>query len=369
MLSIIVPCYNESNTLRTCIEAVVRVAWGEIPIEILIVDDGSRDQSREIAKELMESYPCVRLICHQKNQGKGAAIRTGISEVRGDFVAIQDADLEYSPKDLRRLLEPLLSGDADVVIGSRFLSSEPHRVLHFWHSMGNKCLTLLSNMFTDMNLTDMETCYKVFRREVIQSISLTENRFGFEPEIVAKVADLRCRVYEMGVSYRGRTFEEGKKIGWKDGIRAVYCIVRYNAHKASVPVQFLFYLLIGGTCAISNFILFAFLIYMGISVFSSAIAAFLLAAILNYWLCIKTMFRSGVRWSPGREFGLYWVVVLIVALFDARLTILGIDLGLAPWTSKVMATFLSLVGNFVGRRFLVFPEKGRLHWSKSSGHS
>jgi dolichol-phosphate mannosyltransferase len=223
-LSVIIPCYNEERTLNNCVKKVLGIASETLSLEVLIVDDCSKDRSLEIARELEKQYPEVSVLCHEKNMGKGAALRTGFGTATGDFVAVQDADLEYDPMDLKRLLLPLMAGKADVVLGSRFLSSGAHRVLYFWHSLGNRFLTFLSNMFSDLNLTDMETCYKVFRREVIKSINIEEDRFGFEPEIVAKLASMRLRVYEMGISYYGRTYEEGKKIGAKDGFRAIYCI-------------------------------------------------------------------------------------------------------------------------------------------------
>jgi glycosyltransferase involved in cell wall biosynthesis len=194
--------------------------------EIIVVDDGSKDRSREILASIDNAK--VRVVLHDVNQGKGAALRTGFQHATSEFVIVQDADLEYDPSEYPLVLEPLLDDRADVVFGSRFLSGRPHRVLYFWHSLGNKFLTLMSNMFTDLNLTDMETCYKCFRREVIQSITIEENRFGFEPEITAKLAKSRVRIYEVGISYSGRTYDEGKKIGWRDGVRAVYCIVRYS---------------------------------------------------------------------------------------------------------------------------------------------
>ena len=228
LLSIVIPCYNEEKTLERIIDRVIRLKAEDLDLELIIVDDCSKDKSLETARYLASRHPEIRVLGHEVNRGKGAALRTGFRAATGDYVAVQDADLEYDPMELRELLVPLLDGRADVVYGSRFLSGRPHRVLYFWHSIGNAFLTLLSNMFTDLNLTDMETCYKVFRREVIQSIDLVENRFGFEPEVTARLAKAGVRIFEVPISYSGRTYAEGKKISWRDGVAAFWHIVRFN---------------------------------------------------------------------------------------------------------------------------------------------
>jgi len=225
LASIVIPCFNEEKTIKEVLERVL--ASKIVSREIIVVDDCSTDGTRSLLEGPLR-HLVDQVYYHEVNLGKGAALRTGIEAARGDVIIIQDADLEYDPQDYEKLVAPILADKADVVYGSRFAGGESHRVLYFWHALGNKFLTLVSNMFTDLNLTDMETGYKVFRKEVIESISIEENRFGFEPEITAKVARLGCRIYEVGISYSGRAYLEGKKIGWKDGLRALWCIFKYN---------------------------------------------------------------------------------------------------------------------------------------------
>ena len=224
-LSIVMPCYNEITTIDSIVQAVKNMPYHNK--EIIIIDDCSTDGTREKLKNKIE--PVVnKVIYHNHNQGKGAALRSGIKAATGDIIIIQDADLEYDPNEIPMVIQPILDGKADVVFGSRFMGGQPHRVVYFWHMVGNKILTTISNMFTNINLTDIETCYKAFKRDILQSIELEENRFGFEPEITVKIAKKKVRIYEVGISYYGRTYEEGKKIGWKDGFRAIYCILKYS---------------------------------------------------------------------------------------------------------------------------------------------
>ena len=365
-LSVVIPCYNEEKTLEACVESLLAIKDETLELEIIIVDDCSKDKSLEVASNLVARIPGLRLLRHERNMGKGAALRTGFTGATGDFVAIQDADREYDPMDLKRLLVPLRNGVADVVLGSRFLSVGYHRVLYFWHSLGNQFLTLMSNMLTDLNLTDMETCYKVFRRDVIQSIQLEENRFGFEPEVVAKIAQMRLRVYEMGISYFGRTYAEGKKIGARDGWRALYCILKYNLPRVPVAIQFLFYIFIGGFSAIVNFLLFMALYHMGQGVVASALTAFFLAAFVNYYLSVKVLFRHQAKWKTFTEIAVFLGVVSVVGIIDMYCTRFFIVAGLPPSIAKLVSTAIGLVLNFAGRRFFVFPEKANPDWKPQS---
>ena len=245
--------------MEQCVLKLLEISNKDFEIEIIVVDDCSNDNSYQIAIELAKKNTEISVCKHKLNLGKGAAIRTGLKKITGDFVAIQDADLEYNPKDLKKLLVPLINNDADVVLGSRFLTDGIHRVLYFWHYIGNRFLTLLSNLFTNLNISDMETCYKVYRRHILEEIELKENRFGFEPEIVAKISHRNLRIYETGISYYGRTYEEGKKIKPIDGLKAIYYIIYYNAYKSHWSVQLVLFSIIWLLTNAIDYILYSLL--------------------------------------------------------------------------------------------------------------
>ncbi len=359
LLSVVIPCYNEEKTLEECVARVQDIADDQLSLEIIIVDDCSRDKSLQLARSLAEKHEGVIVLTHEVNQGKGAALRTGFAHATGDYVAVQDADLEYDPNDLKQLLGPLQSNKADVVLGSRFLSAGAHRVFYFWHSMGNKFLTLLSNMYTDLNLTDMETCYKIFKREIIQSIEIKENRFGFEPQIVSDIAHRRLRIYEMGISYDGRSYAEGKKIGVRDGFRAIYCIFRYNAYRSATALQFLLYLLIGGCAAGVNLVFFGLFLSVFSSLSGAVLSAFFLSAVVDYLLCISLLFRRGARWSKQQEVFVYAAVAMVIGGIDLYLTQALVQTGVGPLWSKLISSLCCLVPAFIGRKYFVFLETVR----------
>ena len=360
-LSLVVPCYNEEKTLARCIERVMRLQSDTLHLEIIIVDDCSQDRSLETALALAKAHPQISVLQHDRNQGKGAALRTGFLHATGDFVGIQDADDEYNPLEYITLLAPLLDGRADVVFGSRYLRPDTRRVLYFWHTQMNRVLTFCSNMFTDLGITDMETCYKLFKREIIQDIApkLRENRFGFEPEVTALVAEKKCRVYECAISYNPRTYEEGKKIGWKDGLRALYCIFHYGAHRAPMPMQVAIYLFIGIVAALVNIGCFTGLLSAGFSMGAAIAAAFIRAAAVNDLLCITHLFQHKAYWSTAGELIAYTGTVAVMGLLDYAVTTGLLTLGLLPFWAKAWATVVGFAGNFIFRRWLVFREKTR----------
>jgi len=362
LLTVVVPCYNEEQTLEKCISRILAIQDQSLQVEIIIVDDCSTDSSAEIAQRLTAEYSRIAYYRHERNKGKGAALRTGFQRATGDYVAIQDADLEYNPQDLKKLLDPLRKDNADVVFGSRFLSGNEHRVLYFWHSLGNNLLTLLSNMLTDLNLTDMETCYKVFKRDIIQSLDLKEDRFGFEPEVVAKLAQLRVRIYEMGISYYGRTYAEGKKIGMRDGWRAVYCTLKYNLPKAPWPFQFFFYLGVGGFSVFINFAIFLKLRHAGMNINWSALTAFMSAAAVDYYLSITLLFRHKARWNSFGEIIIFLTVACSVHYAAPVMTRFLWTVGFTAAWAQSLSLAAGLALNFAGRRWIVFPEPTNPDW-------
>ncbi len=356
-LSLIIPCYNEEKNLQSCVERCFALKEAGVELELIIVDDCSTDKSYAVAHELSKKYSnIITLYKHEVNRGKGAALRTGLIKATGDMVGIQDADAEYSPTDYLVLMKPILDNKADVVYGSRYLRQDTRRVLHFWHTWMNRSLTFISNMFTNLDITDMETCYKLFRREVILSIAprLKEERFGFEPEVTALVAQEKVRVYECAISYEPRTYEEGKKIGWRDGVRALYCILHYSAHCAPLPMQVLLYTFIGASAAIANLIMFSILLGIGISSGSSIMLAFIFAAIVNYLLCISILFRHKARWSTKGEIIAYTITLIIMGGVDYGITTGLMALGLGAMWSKAWASLIGFIGNFLFRKYFVF---------------
>ncbi|MBK7947558.1 MAG: bifunctional glycosyltransferase family 2/GtrA family protein [Deltaproteobacteria bacterium] len=349
-LSLVVPCFNESATLERCVARILAIATPSLPLEIVIVDDASRDDSLAIARGLEARHPEVRVFAHERNRGKGAALRTGFERVTGDFVAVQDADLEYDPRDLVGLLVPLEDGRADAVLGSRYRAEGLRRVRQFWHTAGNRFLTFVSNLFTDLELTDLETCYKVFRRDVIQSIGIEEDRFGFEPEIVAKLAGRRLRIYEASIDYAGRTYAEGKKIRARDGWRALYCIIRYNADHAPRAMRFLVYAGIGVVAGLVDVALFAGLRGVAPTPGLAIAAAYGLAAFVNLLLCRAFLFPVATAGVLAR----YAVVAVAGLIVDLGLTRALVETGIEPIAAKLLALLPFPVFNFVLRDRFVF---------------
>lgn len=365
ILSLIVPVYNEEKTLKNIVQKIFEVEKEEfalennIKLEVILVDDCSSDNSRKIIEELSKENEKIKVCLHKKNQGKGAALKTGFIEATGDFIGIQDADDEYNPVEYLKLIKPLLDDKADVVYGSRYLKQDTRRVLYFWHTFMNKKLTLLTNMYTNLDITDMETCYKLFKKDVIKEIApkLKENRFGFEPEVTVYVAKGKYRVYECAISYNPRTYEEGKKIGAKDGLRALYCILHYGANTASIPMQFILYVIIGGISAIANILSFVVLVEIFDSLLLNIILAFIISSAVNYILCILLLFRHKARWNSFGEILTYIITLLIMGSIDYYSTYLLLLAGFNNFFAKTIASGIGLVGNFLLRKYFVFPEK------------
>lgn len=355
-LSLIIPCYNEEKTLEKCIEQCLVLKEHNISLELIIVDDASTDGSGVIADSLAVRHPEVRVVHHEYNQGKGAALQTGFMCAHGDYIGIQDADSEYNPLNYLNLIEPIRNGKADVVFGSRYLRQDTRRILYFWHTWMNRSLTFVSNMFTNLDISDMETCYKLFRKSIIKSIApkLREKRFGFEPEVTALIAQSGCRIYECAINYEPRSYEEGKKIGWKDGIRALYCILHYGASHAPLPMQLILYFFIGLTCAIVNVAVFSFLTLGGWGIFSAVVIGFIFSAALNYFLCITILFRHKARWSGPGEILAYASGVLLMCLLDYGVTAGLVNCGLSAIWAKIWAAIVGFFGNFYLRKYIVF---------------
>ena len=363
-LSLIVPIYNEEKTLLKTVDKILEIEKetflkeNSIELEIILIDDCSTDKSKEIAEKIADNSK-IKFFAHEKNQGKGAALKTGFMAAEGDFIGIQDADDEYNPKDYIKLLKPLIEDRADVCFGSRYLKQDTRRVLYFWHTCMNKFLTLLTNMYTNLDITDMETCYKLFKKEVIKEIApkLKENRFGFEPEVTIHVAKGNWRVYESAISYTPRTYEEGKKIKAKDGFRALYCIFHYGANTAPIPMQFILYLFIGAISAIANIFSYMVLINISNNLILNIAIAFFISAFVNYILCILILFRHKARWNSFMEIVTYLITLLIMGTIDYWATFGLLTIGFGNFWSKTISSAIGVLGNFLLRKYFVFPEK------------
>ena len=364
-LSLVIPIYNEENTIQNIVEKTLSIEKdkfaieNDIQLELILVDDCSSDKSLGIAQQLAKENNKIKVFSQKKNQGKGAALKRGFIEAQGDYIGVQDADDEYNPFDYLKMIKPLLEDKADVVYGSRYLKQDTRRILYFWHTFMNKGLTLLTNMYTNLDITDMETCYKLFKKDVIKQIvpKLKENRFGFEPEVTCYVAKGKYRVFECAISYNPRSYEEGKKIKAKDGLRALYCILHYGAHCAPIPMQFLLYIFIGGISAIINIATFMILTNMFDNLLLNISIAFALSALVNYLLCIALLFRHKARWSSFGEIVCYLITLAIMGAMDYGVTYGLLLCGLGNFWSKVISSFVAVFGNFLLRKYFVFYEK------------
>lgn len=360
--NLIVPCYNEEQSLDVLVRKRILTLKDkcaqeyDLDLELIIVNDASTDKSLELATKLQKEFSWIKVLTHKINQGKGAAIKTGLAYADGDYVGIQDADEEYNPMNYLKLLQPMLEGKADVVYGSRYLRPDNRRILSFWHTLMNKFLTLCSNMFSGLDITDMETCYKLFTGKVAKELAakLEEPRFGFEPEITAYVAQGKYRLWECAIDYVPRTYEEGKKITYKDGFRALYCILHYNSPWAPLPMQILLYIFIGGICALVN-LLFFLIFREFLSLYGAVAGAFFGAAILNYWLCTVLLFSHKPFWSGKTECLLYILTMFVMGSCDMFLTYVMMTCGMGSGAAKLIASLICFWGNFAFRKYLVFP--------------
>ena len=361
-LSLVIPCYNEEATLKGIVEEALCLKSSALDLELVIVDDCSKDRSRDVAEDLAHAHPEVKLCFREENQGKGAALRTGFLEATGDFVGVQDADMEYNPQDYLKMVKLLEEDRADIVLGSLYLKKDARVVLKWWHSTANRFLTLISNVFTDLDLSDMETCYKLFRRDVILEIAprLKENRFGFEPEVVSEIARAMrfrgWRIAEVAIDYRPRTFSDGKKIGWRDGIRALYCIFHYNAPSLPVPLQMGIYFGIGLVAAMVDVIVFNVLTmtFFPGEVLLPVVLSFLVAAAMNYLLCIAVLFRHKSRWQTAGELVAYGTTLVVMCALDCGITAGLMAFSLSALWAKIWSNAVGFLGNFLLRRFFVF---------------
>lgn len=363
ILSLIIPIYNEEKTLKEILDRVLKIEDNtffkdnNISLELILVDDFSTDNSYNIIKNLENSK--IKILKHSKNLGKGAAIKTGLIAANGDFIGIQDADSEYNPNEYIKLLKTMIENGADVVYGSRYLTQDNRRVLNFWHSFMNKGLTLFSNMYTNLAITDMETCYKLFKKDIIKSIApkLKENRFGFEPEITSYIAQEKCNVYECAITYNPRNYDEGKKIKAKDGFRALYCIMHYGKSSISLPFQFILYTLIGGICAVANISLFLFLTKIIDNLLINISISFIFSALLNYLLCIIFLFKHNAHFKTFGEILAYIITLIIMGSIDYVCTLAFLNLEMNNLLSKSLSNIVGLFGNFLLRKYFVFFEK------------
>ena len=355
-LSLIIPVYNEEKSLKDIVERTLKLQdeLKDIELELIIVDDCSTDNSYKIARNL--ACENIKVFCHKENKGKGAALKTGFIEASGDFIGIQDADMEYDPMDYIKLLMPLLEDNADICYGSRYLARDNRRVLYFWHTFMNKCLTYLTNMYTNLDITDMETCYKLFKKDVIKKLAprLRENRFGFEPEITIYAAQEHYRFYECAIHYNPRSYDEGKKIGAKDGLRAIYCILHYGANKAALPMQFLLYLIIGGLSALVNIIAFLVCIKLNTALLSSVWIAFIISAMANYFLCIALLFKHKARFNTIGEIIAYFITLAVMGSIDYYFTFVLLALNFNHFWAKALSSLVGVIGNFLFRKYFVF---------------